>query len=395
MSCIILSLLCLWLSHSARGDCNLVHTLQQCATAINNNEALSVQQDKCSPDDGCNYDCPTSKTVNSLEEKVDNILAKNITNLELKVQQILSLIQKNITNEIAKNGESIYAITDDITTAFETIDSNADDIATNKENIATNEQNITSSEENVATNEYNISAISDKVESLTNLHYHTVCGSTGWTRIAFLDMSDSTKECPAGLGLYESGGFRACGRTYSSGGSCSSITFTPHDFQYSQVCGRVIGYQYYSVDAVDHTISDQHSNIDSYYVDGASLTRGSPRQHIWTFMAAYSEQNIATYHCPCNTDSSVSLQSFIDQDYFCESANSESNVQQKLYTDDPLWDGEGCGGQEGPCCSRDNIPWFHKVFETASSDYVELRVCADQGTDNEDTAVNMYEIYVK
>ena len=41
-----------------------------------------------------------------------------------------------------------------------------------------------------------------------------LCGSGGgWTRLAYLDMSDATQNCPSGFRLYQSGGVRACGRT--------------------------------------------------------------------------------------------------------------------------------------------------------------------------------------
>uniref|UniRef100_A0A1X7TD09 Fibrinogen C-terminal domain-containing protein n=1 Tax=Amphimedon queenslandica TaxID=400682 RepID=A0A1X7TD09_AMPQE len=41
----------------------------------------------------------------------------------------------------------------------------------------------------------------------------TLCGSgKGWTRLAYLDMSDATQSCPSGFRLYQSGGVRACGR---------------------------------------------------------------------------------------------------------------------------------------------------------------------------------------
>ena len=33
----------------------------------------------------------------------------------------------------------------------------------------------------------------------------------GWTRLAYLDMTDSTVDCPPGLKIYENGGVRACG----------------------------------------------------------------------------------------------------------------------------------------------------------------------------------------
>ena len=129
-----------------------------------------------------------------------------------------------------------------------------------------------------------------------------------------------------------------------------------------------------------------------------SIKRGSPRQHIWTFIASSTnETNTKTYYCPCNTGSSINTQSFVGDDYFCESAANGSNTgsDDKFFIGDPLWDGEDCNGQEGPCCSVDGLPWFHKVLDSATSDYIELRVCGDQDNVDEDTPVSMYEIYIK
>ena len=235
-----------------------------------------------------------------------------------------------------------------------------------------------------------------------------LCGSGGgWTRLAYLDMSDSTQNCPSGFRLYQSGGVRACGRPVSSKGSCTSVQFPSNGISYSQVCGRVVGYQYASPDAADRLIGglQSHNDINSYYVDGVSITRGSPRQHVWTLMAGLLEStyfvttNDHRYNCPCAQGSpqSSTLQSFIGNDYFCESGNPDDGIYQSiLYTSDPLWDGKGCGSLEGDCCtSRPSLPWFNKVLSTASTDYLELRVCGDQSTNDEDTPVSFYELYVK
>ena len=56
---------------------------------------------------------------------------------------------------------------------------------------------------------------------------------------------------------------------------------------------------------------------------------------------------------------------------------------------------KGCGSLEGNCCSAPGLPWFHKILNTATTDYIELRVCADQSTSDEDAPVAQYEIYVK
>ena len=234
-----------------------------------------------------------------------------------------------------------------------------------------------------------------------------LCGSEGgWTRLAYLDMSDATQNCPFGFRLYQSGGVRACGRPVTISGSCLSVQFPSNGISYSQVCGRVVGYQYFSTDAADHTISGNasHNDINSYYVDGVSITRGSARQHVWTLMAGLNEfshpyENIEYFRCPCSHGSlqNPTLQSFIGNDYYCESGNSaaDGTWQNILYTSDPLWDGKGCGRLEGNCCVAPGLPWFHKVLNTTTTDYLELRVCADQGTSNEDVPVSFYDLYVK
>ena len=236
-------------------------------------------------------------------------------------------------------------------------------------------------------------------------HMGELCGTEGgWTRLAYLDMSDSTQNCPTGFSLYESNGVRACGRANSSDGSCQSVQFPSNNISYSQVCGRVVGYQYASPDAVDGSvITPQHNNISSYYVDGVSITHGSPRQHIWTLIAGLIEaslhNNEGYTNCPCSQGSlqNSTLQSFIGNDYFCESGNPSTNgsFEYKLYTQDPLWDGKGCGSLEGNCCSVPGLPWFNNILNSTTTDYIELRVCGDQDTHDENVPVSFYEIYVK
>ena len=59
-------------------------------------------------------------------------------------------------------------------------------------------------------------------------------------RVAGLDMTNSSHQCPSGLIEHNYSGKCTC---VSSGG-CSSVTnlITPR-VEYSSVCGRVIGYQ--------------------------------------------------------------------------------------------------------------------------------------------------------
>ena len=241
-----------------------------------------------------------------------------------------------------------------------------------------------------------------------------LCGSGGWTRLAYLNMSNSLEHCPSGFKLFQADGVRACGRATSSVGSCTSVQFPSNGTSYSQVCGRVVGYQYASTDGnypgnynfedYGSIIDPSHNDINSYYVDGVSITRGSPRQHVWTLIAGLHQSskdansNDYRFNCPCspNSPQNSTLQSFIGNDYFCESGSptTDGSAHTTLYTHDPLWDGKGCG-IEGACCTAPGLPWFHKVLSTTTTDYLELRVCGDEGSGNEDSPVSFYELYVK
>ena len=68
------------------------------------------------------------------------------------------------------------------------------------------------------------------------------CGSTGgWMRVAYLDMTDTSQQCPRGFRLITEPK-RTCELIGWSG--CISIVFPSRNIQYSKVCGRVRAYQY-------------------------------------------------------------------------------------------------------------------------------------------------------
>ena len=217
-------------------------------------------------------------------------------------------------------------------------------------------------------------------------------GERGWMRVGYLNMTDPNEQCPPGFRLYEENGVRACGRQWSG---CESVTYPSHDISYSQVCGRVIGYQQGATYAIYFI---QFNSIDSAYVDGVSITRGYPRQHIWTFMAAVQENSFPSdinWVCPCALNSPVTPASFIGNDYFCESGSPGSWDHTTFHYADPLWDGEQCGLIEKECCNAPGIPWFHKPLQQPTTDYIELRVCGYTDISIEDVPVSLIEMYTK
>ena len=225
----------------------------------------------------------------------------------------------------------------------------------------------------------------------------TICSSSdGWARVAYLNMGDSSHSCPIGLHERKSGNIRACGRKPgTTKGNCASTFYFPFNMRYTAVCGRVFGYQFGTPDAVYNGNGYIQNRIDAAYVDGVSITRGYPREHIWTFMGSFSEQRSSHSNCPCATAGKQSLQSFIRNYYYCESGNPDPNKYQfKFYTSDKLWDGINCNYNEVNCCNKGGRPWFHRIL-SARSDDIEVRVCGDQGTTDEDTPISFIEIYVK
>jgi hypothetical protein len=161
--------------------------------------------------------------------------------------------------------------------------------------------------------------------------------------------------------------------------------------EYSRVCGKIIAYQVGTPEPF--YVFDGSTGIDSYYVNGVSLTHGNPRQHIWTFGAGANEL-LNQFGCPCFSNTQTfQPPAFVGSDYFCDTGNEVGYVEDAFHGDDPLWDGAGCGPQNG-CCSFNNPPWFYRQLPQPTTDDIEMRVCRDQEAGNEDIAIESVEIYV-
>ena len=137
-------------------------------------------------------------------------------------------------------------------------------------------------------------------------------------RVAELDMTNSSHQCPSSLRQLTDSGKRTCGINLSVGG-CNLVTF-PVTSGYSEVCGKIIGYQVGTPDTFGATES---RSIDSNYnyVDGVSLTHGLDVQLL--------------------------------------------------------------------------LPIFVKTLAQSTTDDIEMRLCRDELSSNEDVAIEVVEIYVQ
>ena len=218
------------------------------------------------------------------------------------------------------------------------------------------------------------------------------CGEGIWYRVAYLNMADSSQQCPSAWRVYNTNQFRACGRPVSTVASRPSQIF-PISRQYSKVCGRVIGIQVASPDAFS---DGRGSDINGTYMDGVSITRGSPRHHIWSYVGSVSDNpEYPMLACPCHSSSGAQPQAFVGSNYYCESGNPTQNWVGQAFPNDKLWDGEQCS-HEGTCCTGTNTPpWFSVNLSSPTSDDIEVRIMGLENTDNEDTPIELLEIHVQ
>ena len=186
---------------------------------------------------------------------------------------------------------------------------------------------------------------------------------------------------------------RVCGRR-STNASCEGLNYTTGSEQYDQVCGRIIGYQLGTPDAF------YSSSINTFYVDGISVTHGSPHQHIWTFAGGVDEQTTYSHCCTCpcvnGSNDGSAIPSFVGQNYFCESGLTQWNEVQAVFwpNGDPLWDGQGCGPTSS-CCTFNSPPWFNVRLPSPTTNNIEVRICNNEGINNVDTPIQLMELYVK
>ena len=211
-------------------------------------------------------------------------------------------------------------------------------------------------------------------------------------RVVDIDMTRPNQNCPAGFRRVTASGKIMCG---GQGQRCISVTFPSHGLQYSRVCGRIIGYQFYTTDGFSTYIVNNRESIDGNYVDGTTLTHGSPRTHIWTFASGISQYDTGVNGCPCNGDSYThTLPPHVENDYFCDSGHRYNTRPPATYlTNDPLWDGAGCF--QGSYCTFNSPPWFCKTLPHPTTDDIELRQCLNNVLGNEDVLLEKVELYIQ
>ena len=219
-------------------------------------------------------------------------------------------------------------------------------------------------------------------------------GEMGWMRIADVDVAKGDK-CPNGWRKISSP-VAAC-RAPGDHAGCYSAQFTTHQIPYSRVCGMVVGYQKGTPDGIGGSNEYPLRSINGPYVDGVSITYGTPRKHIWTYGIGYTDNanhGSNPVNCPCSHYPGRLPPAFVHENYYCESGASTSASVNRYYTSDPVWDGEGCPS-DSSCCSEPNLPWFYRQIPLTSDKHLEARICRDEHYSNEGILVKEIKLFVQ
>ena len=227
--------------------------------------------------------------------------------------------------------------------------------------------------------------------------------STSWNRVAFLNMSDPFQKCPNEWSddvIVRYADLKGCGRRPVIDAGCDSVVYSTRELRYRSVCGYIKGYQYGNPNAFNSSISG-NIGLENWYIDGVSLTHGPPgaRKHIWSFVNVWYDvmTQYLNYSCPCTFENDsvwpYSVPEFVGNNYFCDAGYRHESYVPGL-SNDTLWDGAGCG-RKSTCCQFNNPPWFCRSLPEATTDDLEVRICSDQATSNENTYIHQMELYVK
>lgn len=169
------------------------------------------------------------------------------------------------------------------------------------------------------------------------------------------------------------------------GDNAASVEFDP-GIEYREVGGLVRGVQYKSTDAFASSRSS--ASIDQAYVDGVSITVGTPRRHVWTFASGLFAARKAKNACPCR--GGAKPPAFVGRAWTCDSGNFDSYYRSVWYTAKSLWDADS----EAPGCGHPARPgWFQATLPAATTRPIEVRILLD-GCD-ENVAITALELYVR
>ena len=115
---------------------------------------------------------------------------------------------------------------------------------------------------------------------------------------------------------------------------------------------------------------------------------------MWTYaVGARDDEDSGRYGCPCAAVPGTPAHAFVGNDYYCESGTTGARLSI-VYTNDPLWDGDGCVHANNNCCTNPSMPWFFRQFSMLQNEKIEARLCRDESYINEATLIDQLKLYI-
>lgn len=183
--------------------------------------------------------------------------------------------------------------------------------------------------------------------------------------------------CPSGW-IY-AGFADACREVRTTCGDEQSSIYVDPGHPWQEVRGFVRGRQGQTPDAFD----PRGTSLDDVYVDGVSITVGTPRRHVWTFAAGLYDGPSPgdSSACPCNNGQPPPP--IVGDNWTCETGNDATDFLNvgPIYLDDVLWDADGDAHGAG-CVPVAEPGWFEVTLPAPTTDPIEVRIMSDSCDDN-------------
>ena len=274
-----------------------------------------------------------NESVNQLSGDVEehkNSTAAELSGLTTNMETLDSKVE-SLDSRMRSSQETHSQQINALNSKLDTLTATTAQLSTEHQNLQTDISDVecTDSEESLELYQNlqnNLTRQLESIQSGVNTLYgpYTCGGTIGWRRVVYLDMTDSSTTCPSGWQLtgYSK---RTCDRVSTGYNTCDSATFPVSGGEYTRVCGRIKAYQFGATRGFHNYHIGYRTTIDGGYVDGVSVTHGSPQQHVWTFAAGVSEGDPTwTTVCPCDASIDIRVPPFVGEDYFCESGVNEA-----------------------------------------------------------------------
>ena len=198
--------------------------------------------------------------------------------------------------------------------------------------------------------------------------------------------------CPSPLQLRTFGANRLCEKKVGNG--CASVTIPAGGRSYTKVRGKIAAYAYFTPDGFVRRVGEAASDADGNYVDGVSITHGNPRKHVWTYAAtaptAGGSPTPEIWSCPEVGTDVTKQPAFVGKNYICVDAEQLVAIGSDRLFHVPIF--TTLGNCVGDC--PDDLA-FCVTLDQATSDDLELRICADESKGNEDVFIKSYDFYVQ